>query len=356
MEATSGSARASACAGDLTVSTETDPAAWDAFVSSHPDASIYHRWSFRRVFEHAFDHECVYLSARRGDTIVGILPLVSFRTLLFGRFLVSLPFFNYGGVVADDDEVGRALLARATDEARARKARHVELRHMARRFEDLPCRQHKVAMTMPLADTEEAAWKALDNKVRNQVRKAQKSGCEAAVGGAELIEEFYEVFARNMRDLGTPVYSLLLFDETFRAAPEACRVYVVRRDGQTLAAGFTIDHRDGTENPWASSLREFRSLNSNMLLYWEMIRDAIGRGLRMFDFGRSTPDESTFHFKRQWGAQPSPMFWEYALLDGGRVPDDGPKSAKYARAIEVWQSLPLWLANAAGPGIVRGIP
>jgi hypothetical protein len=93
-----------------------------------------------------------------------------------------------------------------------------------------------------------------------------------------------------------------------------------------------------------------------MLLYWEMIRDALARGLRVFDFGRSTPDESTYQFKRQWGAQPAPMFWEYVLLDGDRVPDDGPKSAKYQRAVEAWKSLPLWLANAAGPGIVRGIP
>jgi hypothetical protein len=110
------------------VSPEADPAAWDAFVSALPDASVYHASAFRRDFENAFDHECVYLSARRGASIVGVLPLVSLRTLPFGRFLVSLPFFNYGGVVTSDEEAARALLARATEEARLRKARHVELR------------------------------------------------------------------------------------------------------------------------------------------------------------------------------------------------------------------------------------
>jgi FemAB-related protein (PEP-CTERM system-associated) len=308
------------------------------------------------VFEDAFGHECVYLSARRGDRITGVLPLVFFRSALFGRFLVSLPFFNYGGIVADDGDARDALVDAARDEARARRARHVELRHVARQVEALPFRPHKVAMTLPLCQDEEAQWKALDNKVRNQVRKAQKSGCTVESGGADLIDDFYEVFARNMRDLGTPVYGVQLFDETFRAAPGACRVHLVRREGRPIAAGITIDHRDGTENPWASSLREFRAICPNMLLYWEMLRGAIARGLRVFDFGRSTPDEGTFFFKRQWGAQPAPMHWEYVLLEGAALPDHSPANARFSRAIAIWQSLPLWIANAAGPSIVRHIP
>ncbi len=338
------------------VSPEADQAAWDAFVAAHSRATAYHAWAWRRVFEQAFDHECVYLAARRAGAIAGVLPLVSFRSLLFGRFLVSLPFFNYGGLLADDEETLRALVEGARGQAAARRAKHVEIRHVARTCLELPCRQHKVAMALPLEATAEAQWKALDNKVRNQVRKAQKSGLVAERGGAELIDDFYEVFAHNMRDLGTPVYGLQFFDEVFRAAPEACAVHVVRKDGRPIAAGITIAHRDTVENPWASSLREFRALCPNMLLYWHMLEDSLARGTRVFDFGRSTPDEGTYHFKRQWGAQPTPMHWEYVLLGGTTLPDHSPKNAKFSKAIEVWQQLPLWLANAVGPAIVRGIP
>ena len=338
------------------VSIATSGAAWDAYVQAHPGASVYHGWAWRRVFEDAFQHECVYLVAEHDGRACGVLPLVSMRTLLFGRLVVSLPFFNYGGVVADDEVAAGALLAEARRVAEQRKARHVEIRHIARRFPSLPCKSHKVAMTLALPDTADAMWKAVDNKVRNQVRKAEKSGLVAHAGGPELIDEFYEVFARNMRDLGTPVYGVGLFDETFRAAGDAARVYVVRQGERCLAAGITVAHRDGVENPWASSLREARPLCANMLLYWHMLRDSIARGLRVFDFGRSTPDESTYRFKQQWGAHPTPLHWEYVLLGGSELPDHGPKSAKYQRAVELWQHLPLWLANAAGPGIVRGIP
>ncbi len=213
---------------EVSVAGKVEGSAWDAYVSSREDASGYHQWCWRGLFERVFGHETIYLVARRasvaadlvlpasvapasGPAIVGILPLVSFNSLLFGKFLVSLPFVNYGGVLADDEAAARALVDAARREADRRGATSVELRHTRRMFADLHVKQHKVAMTLALPADAEAAWKGFDNKVRNQIRKAEKSGFETVVGGAELAGDFYAVFARNMRDLGTPVYSRRLF-------------------------------------------------------------------------------------------------------------------------------------------------
>lgn len=352
-------------ASSVEVSPTVDPAEWDAYVAVHPDASGYHQWCWRGLFERVFGHETVYLAARRTvmnagcgvgpAIIVGVLPLVSFRSLLFGKFLVSLPFVNYGGILADDDQAARALINAARQEATRRAATSVELRHTRRMFDDLPVKQHKVAMTLALSADEEASWKGFDNKVRNQIRKAEKSNLKAQVGGLELLDDFYSVFARNMRDLGTPVYSRRLFDHVLRSIPDA-RAYSVRLDGASVAAGITIGYRTAVENPWASSLREHRSQNPNMLLYWTMIRDAIARGYRVFDFGRSTPNEGTYQFKKQWGTQENPFFWEYILSDGARLPDHSPKNSKFSMAVSAWQKLPLGIANVLGPHIVRSIP
>jgi FemAB-related protein (PEP-CTERM system-associated) len=222
-------------------------------------------------------------------------------------------------------------------------------------FPDLPARQHKVAMTLALPGDVEAAWKGFDNKVRNQIRKADKSNLEAVTGGAELVGEFYAVFARNMRDLGTPVYSRGLFEEVLATIPESA-AYVIRLDHAPVAAGISIGYRTSVENPWASSLREHRSLNPNMLLYWTMLRNAIARGYRVFDFGRSTPNEGTYQFKKQWGARETPFFWEYILRDGAALPDHSPKSARFSVAVSVWQKLPLGIANRLGPHVVGSIP
>lgn len=335
----------------------SSPADWDAYVEAHPRATGYHVWAWRAVIERGFRHPGHYLTARDGTgAICGVLPLVRFNSWLFGRFLVSLPFVNYGGILASHDAARTALLDAAVDLAGTYACRHVELRHVDRQLPRAPVKQHKVTMLLPLEGTVEAAWKRLDGKVRNQVRKAEKSGLVSTVGGTELLTEFYPVFARNMRDLGTPVYARGFFEQILAELPDRTRVFVVRKGVTPVAAGIGCVWRDTIEVPWASSLREYRQLCPNMLLYWAVITHGVEAGLRTLDFGRSTPEGGSYQFKRQWGAEPVPLHWEYWLPEGHPIPDQGPTNPKMQTAVAVWQRLPLALANTLGPYVVRVIP
>jgi serine/alanine adding enzyme len=354
------SVRAAALGGAETtqphaVTVETSPQEWTAFVTRHHEASGYHDWKWREVFERAFGHESIYLAARTEGQITGILPLVLLDSWIFGRSLISLPFLNYGGVVANDPTISRALLDRAAQIAKERDCRHVELRHTAQHFEDLPCKRHKVCM---LLDVRSAAgtWDGLDRKVRNQVRKAQKSGLTNHAGGLDLLDEFYSVFARNMRDLGTPVYARNFFEQVLTVFPSRARVHVVRLGTKPVAAAITYRTGDRTEVPWASSVRDFNSLCPNHLLYWDMIDEAAKAGCRVFDFGRSTPDEGTYRFKEQWGAKPLPLCWEYHLRPGAALPNASPSNPKFSLAVSLWKKLPVAVATRLGPSIVRVIP
>jgi serine/alanine adding enzyme len=342
--------------GRLTVSSAVDGAEWDSFVRAHPDSTGYHLWQWRRIFESAFSHQTEYLAARRDSAIVGVLPLVVLRSRLFGRFMVSLPFVNYGGILADADDTHRALLASATDLARDAGLSHIELRHRRRMFSDLPVKEHKVAMLLNLPTDPGLAWQRLQSNVRNHVRKAQKRHLQIRVGGRELVNDFYGVFARNMRDLGTPVYSRGLFALIAEQFPDNARIFTVSTNGRTVAASFTYSYRDAVEVPWSSSLREYRELSANNLMYWTMIEHAIDHGHEVFDFGRSSPGDGPFQFKRQWGALPEPMYWEYALLQSHALPDQSPKNPKFRLAINAWKHMPVGLANLVGPRLVRSIP
>jgi FemAB-related protein (PEP-CTERM system-associated) len=338
------------------VSIADDGVEWNAYVDAHRDANGYHAWEWRHVFEEAFGHEAVYLVARRERHVAGVLPIVLFRSALFGRFAVSLPFVNYGGVLANDDEASEALLAHAGSLLSRRGARHLELRHRARRFPALPAKDHKVTLLLDLPSTEEACWQGFDRKVRNQVRKAEKSGLTAEIGGAPLLPQFYAVFARNMRDLGTPVYSPRFFDAIFAHLGSRVRVVLVRLGSEVIAAGITHTHRHVMEMPWASSLKERRDLCPNNLLYWTVIREAIRTGHTILDFGRSTPDEGPYLFKLQWGARPEQLWWEYCLNGTAALPDQSTKNPRLQSAIALWKRLPLPIASFIGPHVVRSIP
>lgn len=327
---------------------------WDDYVNRHPSGTIDHQWAWREVFTGAMGQHPVYLVARRNASIVGVLPLVEMRSLLFGRSIVSVPFLNYGGVLADDAAAAEALVDAARETAIRFRASHVELRHTRRTLPTLPCRQHKLSMTLQLPESSEALWTALDRKVRNQVRKAQKANLEVIAGGAELVDAFYGIFARNMRDLGTPVYPRAFFRKA--AVVPGVRVFIVRQGTMPIAAGITAGFRTVVLNPWASSLREFRHLCPNMLLYWAMLEQAIADGASTFDFGRSSPGGGTHQFKLQWGAVAQPQCWEYVLLSKSDLPDQSPSNPKFEAAIAIWRRLPLIVANTAGPFIARGLP
>jgi serine/alanine adding enzyme len=159
-----------------------------------------------------------------------------------------------------------------------------------------------------------------------------------------------------MRDLGTPVYSISFFREVLSAYGDAAHVFLVDHGEVTVAGGIALVHGTVVETPWASSLRDYRTQSPNNLLYWRVIEHAIEIGATTLDFGRSTPNEGTYHFKEQWGARPEPLHWEYALSHGGAPPNLSPSNPKFRTAIAAWSRLPLFVTNSVGPYIVRSIP
>ena len=331
-------------------------AACEAYVHAQPSATAYHRPGWLRVIERAFGHQGTYLVATRDGAVAGVLPLVVMSSRLFGRFAVSVPFVNYGGVLADDPDAASALVdAAVAATARARGA-YLELRHTGRQFPSLQSKQHKVSMTLALQATADAQWQAVDRKLRNQVRKAEKSGLEVRSGGIELVPEFYRVFTRNMRDLGTPVYSIRFFEEVLKEFADTTRVFVVTSEGRPAAASIVHWFRDRIEVPWASAIREYNAVCANVFLYWAMLKFSCESRFATFDFGRSTAGEGPYQFKKQWGAQPSELVWEYWTAGGHALPDLSPHNPKFALAVRTWQRLPVRVATALGPFIVRNIP
>ncbi len=332
-------------------------AEWDAYVNRCPQASIYHFYLWRKLIRDLFGHESHYFVARGGDgRICGVLPAVRLRSLLFGDFMVSMPYFNYGGPAADSSAIAQALNEAAARCAESLGVSHLELRCTAPVMADWPTRTDKVAMLLELPDSAEALSKRLGAKVRSQIKRPIREGAVAVSGGAELLDDFYAVFSRNMRDLGTPVYSRAFFATILEALGPKAKLFAVRLNGSPVAASFVIRHRDSLEVPWASSLREANPIGVNMLLYWSMLEYACAEHCTVFDFGRSTVDAGTYRFKKQWGAQPHQLHWQYWMRGGGAPPMLNPSNPKYRLAVSVWRRLPLAVTNRLGPLLVRNLP
>lgn len=287
----------------------------------------------------------------------GILPLVLVQSRWFGRFLVSLPYVNTGGVWAATEEAAQMLISEACQLADVQNVRYLELRH------EQPVehprlgatRTDKVHMRLRLPESDEALQRSFKSKLRSQIKKSHEYGLSIHYGQSELLSKFYDVFSINMRDLGTPVFSRRLFEEVLMHFSGAAELCVVEQGAKAIAAGLLVHCRGITEVPSASSLRKYNFTNANMWMYRQMLARAIERGSHTFDFGRSSAGSGTYKFKAQWGAEPHPATWQYYVRKGS-AEDMRPDSDGKKRLVRLWQKLPLSLSRLLGPNIVRGIP
>ncbi len=331
--------------------------AWAEFVLANGRPLLSHHPQWLSILERGLRHRPYVIEAMEGQTIRGLLPLVLVKSALFGRFLVGLPYLNYGGVISPDPETAQRLIQRAIELADELKVRHLELRHENQvdhpRLTANP--GMKVHMRRELPETAEKLWSQLGTKVRNQIRKGEKNALQVVWGTEDLLDEYYAVFSRNMRDLGTPVFGRKLFQTTLSSFPDRAELCVVRLNQTPIAAGLLLHGRGISEIPSASSLRQYNATCANMLMYWQILVRSIERGQTSFDFGRSSPDGPTYKFKEQWGAKPLAAHWSYYVRTGDRS-DMRPDNPRNQRLIAVWRRLPVGLTKLMGPYIVRGIP
>jgi serine/alanine adding enzyme len=336
---------------------EEDRKRWDKYVFEAPDSSCYHLAGWKDVIEKSFGHETYYLLAEGDNGIKGVLPLVRLKSVLFGNFMISVPYFNYGGICADDEETSARLLEAAADIARDKKADYIELRHARSSCGGLPVKTAKVSMRLELPHSREDILKNFSSKLRSQIKRPVKEGMYSRSGRDGELNSFYTVFSTNMRDLGTPVYSKEFFSNILAEFSYTSMINTVYTSkGAPAASGFLVGFKDVLEIPWASSLRSYNRYSPNMLLYWSSLEFARENGYRVFDFGRSTPGEGTYRFKEQWGAKPVQLYWHYWMKNGGLLPELNPRNPKYRMAIEIWRRLPITLTTLVGPAIAKKLP
>jgi FemAB-related protein (PEP-CTERM system-associated) len=328
-------------------------ARWAEAVRRQPAAHLAHAPEWAEVIPAAYGHAPRYLLADEPGGRSALVPAFLVRRPLGGRVLASVPFLDGGGPCGVTEGARRGLVEHLVAAARAEGARALEIRTSQSLPLALPVQTHKVNMILPLPPAPETLWQGLLPKVRNQVRKAERSGLVPVEGGVELLDEFYAVFAENMRDLGSPVHSRAFFAHMLAAFDGAIRLLVVRKGAETLGGLVALNFKQTMHVPWASCLRRHAALCPNMLLYWSILERSSRAGFRWFDFGRSTRGAGTYQFKRQWGAEEHPLYW-YTLRLDGRRDGDGTGEGRLARqVVHLWQRLPIAVSRILGPRIRR---
>ena len=356
----------------------------------HPQGTLYHLSGWKNIISKTYSHKTHYLIAVQSTSwppsfptsqphsliasqlkVIGILPLVHLKHFFFGNNLISIPFFDMGGILANNDKIEKALLSEAMQLGQRLKVQSIELRHIqpiswfnevnptnpqpaTRNWAFQTC-SHKVRMLLDLLNSSEKLMKSFKSKLRSQIRKPVKEGLKSRIGGLELLDDFYDVFSKNMRDLGSPVHSKQLMKNVLEEFLGKAKIVIIYKENNPIACSLMVGFKNTLENPWASALRKYSRHSPNMLLYWAMIEYACDNGYSYFDFGRSTPGEGTYNFKKQWGAKPETLDWHYISLNGNVFTEETPENSRFARAIEYWKKLPVQITRIVGPMLRKHI-
>ncbi len=348
------------------ITNEKDEAAWNDYVSCDSEAGPYHLFGWKNAVEKAYGHKGYYLLAEDvgSGKCLGVLPLVYFKIPFTKGSLVSLPYCDYAGplgprFVKEILTVQCKVLAKELGVSKVELRRPVdEVISDAESGWTQEIISNKVRVVLPLPPVSDDLWQSMKSKLRSQVRRPEKEGLTFRLGGIEMLDEFYHVFAENMRDLGSPVHSRKWFDALLASSPDSARIGTVYLpSGEPCASGIIMTVGGKACIPWASSRRASNKYSPTMMLYWRFLAWAADNGFQEFDFGRSTPGGGTYKFKMQWGGQPKSLYWQiYRCAEHfSRSGNEAAKNTSACRRLveNIWKRLPLCLANPIGSA-VRG--
>jgi serine/alanine adding enzyme len=330
-------------------------AAWERFIEASPQATFAHLLGWRNVVTRTYDHTPFYLVAREAGQVAGLLPLFLIKSGLFGRFLVTAPYLSHGGLVAASDEAARALIQEAKAIAGRERARYVEIRSCQRVDHGLALKDSYCTFLLPLDPDAHILWVGFEGRGRKAINRALKAGLTVD-RGHDLLEVFDAVLSRHMRELGTPFHRTMFYRHLLEELPNQSEIMMVRRGGQYLGGLLLVTYKDTVLPLYGGALAAERNTSAMSLLLWETIRYSCEKGFRWLDLGRSRWGSGTCLFKRQWGADAVPMFYEYHLAEGVTMPHMDPTNPKFRLAIAIWKRLPLFVTRALGPRIVSDIP
>jgi FemAB-related protein (PEP-CTERM system-associated) len=330
-------------------------AEWDAFVASRSDSNFFQQSGWRDVIKRSFGHACPYLMSRDGSgAIDAVMPLTEINSRLFGHFLIGNGFTVGGGPLAANPAALTALLDEVAEIGRDRKVAYVELRDCETAGPGWQSRGDLYAgFEGPIAHDEAENLKQIPRKQRAVVRKALEQGFTISI--ERTIRPFFDLYARTLRDHGTPILPRRFYESLLTVFGDACEILTVRKDGVPTSSVMSFFYRDKVLPYYTGSLVEARRSGANDMMYWALMRRAVERGATVFDFGRSKVGTGPYSFKSNWGFTPRPISHQYLLLGRDSLPNLNPTNPRYAKIIAAWQRLPVPVANVISPFFSRSL-
>ncbi len=336
---------------DIKTLDDSDAIRWDTYVNQHNNATFFHKSGWQEVIKETYGHSTHYLFAEDNGQIVGILPLGHIKSFLFGNALISTPFSVYGGIVSDNEAAHNELALAASELAKDLKVDYLEYRNIEKTYKSYQENSLYVTFRKKISTDHQENLLAIPRKQRAVIRKGIQSGLTSSVDPG--IKRFYNIYSESVRNLGTPVFGIKLFDVLQNVFGDACEILCVEDNGRVVSSVMSFYFRDEILPYYGGGTAKARNIYANDFMYWEVMKRGVEKGCSIFDFGRSKKGTGSYRFKTHWGFVPSQLHYQYELVNSLKPPNLNPLNPKYSYFISLWKKLPLPISNLIGPHLSK---
>jgi FemAB-related protein (PEP-CTERM system-associated) len=326
---------------------------WNEYVAHNPLSSFCHRAEWKSILEKSYDIKTHYMYAEDNDVIKGILPLAEVKSIIFGHTLISTPFCVYGGICSDTEEISALLCDEAIRLGKELGVDYVEFRNLSDQQNTWSGKDFYHTFKKKISANYEENFQAIPRKQRAMVRKGINNNLHSEIDSDT--DRFYDIYSISVRNLGTPVYPKIYFENLKEDFGTDCEILTVLHGGKPISSVLSFYSDEIVMPYYGGGLAEARQLKAYDFMYWELMRRSCENNIRCFDFGRSIEGTGSFSFKKNWGFKPEKLYYRQFLVEATQTPDFSPMDKKYSIYIKMWKKLPLPIANLIGPMISRNL-
>lgn len=351
---------------------------WEAFLTAHPDGTIYHHPAWLKALEREYRQRAAFLACEDPDgTLLGILPLLYTRGLplsgsrpLTGPRLSSLPRTPLAGPLtvgpAVTAELLREAVRRVTAEPRIRMQIKAHCGEQSDGIDGIVRKPWRVSYMVSLAGSPGQSYTIPNSQNRSSIKRAVNKGLANGVRTRSAESEadlrvWYGMYLETMRRnlvVARPYRFFLALWELMRSN-DMMRLILAEHhtdEGPRIIGGYiffafghTITYAFG-----ASRTRDL-SLRPNDIILWQAINDASQTGFNFFDLGEVPEgDDELARFKSKWGAEPVRLY-RYYYPDFPDTERSTNKSsyAPVRLAKLIWRHMPLTMTSWLGDRIYQ---
>ncbi len=208
-------------------------------------------------------------------------------------------------------EARQALVDAACKLADSLGVDYLELRNLEP-LPDWPTKTQYVTFRKPIVPDPEANLKAVPRKQRAMIRKGIKADLVAEIDANA--GRLYATLSECKRNLGTPFFGRQYLDAIVETFPGQAEILTVTRHGETVCSVMSFRFRNEILPYYGGGGELARKYKGNDFMYWAVMERACQSGVEVFDYGRSTAGTGPYSFKKNWGFEPQPLYYQYYLV------------------------------------------